>query len=167
MLSIKINDDPRIKNELQASKTDDNLLTLVLIRGIVSGQITLSKSQWEELRKYADGCFKKQRNKREIVNHQINFPFEGDRFINAWSNWKHYKLKEKQFSYKTALSEQSAIDLLTKYSNGIEDEAIEIIYTAIGNGWTGFHPLRKDGKQKQKPSTSSGIYEKLAQRFGK
>ena len=76
---------------------------------------------------------------RTEVNQSTNlvFPFDSDRFKNAWKEWKEYKRTEKRFSFKSHQSEQTALHKLHNDAEGNEQLAIYAIGTAIANGYTG------------------------------
>ena len=76
--------------------------------------------------------------KREIV-----MPFEGEGFVEAWQLWKQYKKEEKNFRFKSPISEQASLIDLQKISNQNEQDAIAIIHTAISKGWSGLHADKK------------------------
>ena len=71
---------------------------------------------------------------------ELVFPFESDRFIQAWSEWREYKRTQFKFKFKTTKSEQLALHKLHKDTHGDEQQAIEAITTAIASGWRGLFP---------------------------
>ena len=83
----------------------------------------------------------------------INLPFNSKRFSNAWSLWKEYKKKDFRFSFKSAISESSALSKLHKMSEGNEESALLIIEQSVANGWKGFFELSKSqNKKSNEPS---------------
>ena len=74
---------------------------------------------------------------------KVIFPFEGGLFAEAWVLWKQYKKEEKNFRFKSPISEQASLIDLQKISNNNEQEAIAIIHTAISKGWAGLHADKK------------------------
>ena len=85
-------------------------------------------------------------NNRE-VNREVSresaslvFPFDSDRFIQAWSEWREYKRTQFKFKFKTTKSEQLALHKLHRDTHGDEQQAIEAITTAIASGWRGLFP---------------------------
>src|SRR4051812_5975783 len=70
-------------------------------------------------------------------------PFS-ENFLNDWDLWKKFKKDELNFSYKTVLSEQAAINELVHLSKGEESAAKKIIHQSIANGWKGFFELRTE-----------------------
>ena len=78
----------------------------------------------------------------------IVLPFEGYNFAEAWQIWKEYKRVEKNFKFKSKVSEQAALLNLQKISNNNETQAIEIIHNAIAQGWAGLYADKK-GKAKK------------------
>ncbi len=83
----------------------------------------------------------------------INLPFNSKRFSNAWSLWKGYKKKDFRFSFKSAISESTALSKLHKMSEGNEENALLIIEQSVANGWKGFFELSKSqNKKSNEPS---------------
>lgn len=83
----------------------------------------------------------------------INLPFNSKRFSNAWSLWKEYKKKDFRFSFKSAISESTALSKLHKMSEGNEENALLIIEQSVANGWKGFFELSKSqNKKSNEPS---------------
>ena len=78
----------------------------------------------------------------------IVLPFEGGLFGETWQTWKEYKRVEKNFKFKSKVSEQAALLNLQKISNNNETQAIEIIHNAIAQGWAGLYADKK-GKAKK------------------
>ena len=65
-------------------------------------------------------------------------------FSKDWDLWKKFKADEFNFFYKTAISEQAAINELVQLSNGEEAVAQKIIRASIANGWKGFFQLKTE-----------------------
>tara|TARA_R110001606_G_scaffold224547_1_gene372662 strand:+ start:122 stop:781 length:660 start_codon:yes stop_codon:yes gene_type:complete len=83
----------------------------------------------------------------------INLPFNSKRFSNAWSLWKEYKKKDFRFTFKSAISESSALSKLHNMSEGNEENALLIIEQSVANGWKGFFELSKSqNKKSNEPS---------------
>ena len=83
----------------------------------------------------------------------INLPFNSKRFSNAWSLWKEYKKKDFRFSFKSSMSESTALSKLHKMSDGNEENALLIIEQSVANGWKGFFELSKSqNKKSNEPS---------------
>lgn len=78
----------------------------------------------------------------------INLPFNSKRFSNAWSLWKDYKKKDFRFTFKSSISERSALSKLYKLSEGNEESALLIIEQSVANGWKGFFELSKSQNTK-------------------
>ena len=85
-------------------------------------------------------------HKRSLSRTEVNqstktenliFPFDSDRFKNAWKEWKEYKRTEKRFSFKSEQSEQTALHKLHNDAEGNEQLAIYAIGSAIANGYSG------------------------------
>jgi len=73
----------------------------------------------------------------------IVMPFGGDLFAETWQIWKQYKKEEKNFRFKSSISEQASLIDLQKISNNNETDAIAIIHKAISKGWSGLHADKK------------------------
>ena len=78
-----------------------------------------------------------------------------------WSKWKEYKTKEHKFSFKSEISERSALNELVKLSNNQETVAIQIINQSITNGWKGLFTIKNQSNDKS--NRNSGAYELLEQ----
>ena len=59
-----------------------------------------------------------------------------------WERWCLYKKQQHRFTYKSEDSKNTALKHLYEYSGGNIQRARLVIDTAIGRGWTGFHPLK-------------------------
>lgn len=98
------------------------------------GAITAGKErngkEWNRKGKEGEGIFFKN-------------PFS-ENFLKEWDLWKKFKKDELNFSYKTALSEQAAMNELVGLSKGDEAAAKKIIHQSIANGWKGFFELKTE-----------------------
>lgn len=74
---------------------------------------------------------------------KVVMPFEGELFLEAWKLWKEYKRVEKNFRFKSSISEQASLLNLQKISNQNEQQAIAIIHNAIAQGWSGLYADKK------------------------
>lgn len=63
----------------------------------------------------------------------VSFPFDSVEFHSAWSRWVEYRNEIKK-PYKSAVSEQTALNQLSKFN---ETFAIHLIEKSIANGWQG------------------------------
>ncbi len=72
---------------------------------------------------------------------EIQFPWPGEKFLEAWTLWKKFKKEQFRFSYKK-IAEQAALKELTELSLGSEDVAIAIINQSISKGWQGLFELK-------------------------
>ena len=79
----------------------------------------------------------------------IEMPFEGYKFAEAWQIWKQYKKVEKNFRFKSSISEQASLINLQKISNNNEEDAITIIHTAVAQGWSGLYAGKKAKGKKE------------------
>ena len=100
---------------------------------------------------------------------EVTNPF-GDKFKESWNLWKQYKVEAFKFTYKSAISEQSAINSLVKMSGGKEDVAIQIINQSFENQWEGFWPLKDKSNGKQTVNTDTerqSLNDAINKRFGR
>ena len=86
---------------------------------------------------------------QNIHRKEIVMPFDGEGFLEAWQLWKQYKKEEKNFRFKSPISEQASLLDLQKISNQNEQQAIAIIHTAISKGWAGLHADKKAKGKKE------------------
>lgn len=80
----------------------------------------------------------KQTNKGVLI-----FPFNTDSFLALWAEWIDYKKVQHRFKYKSAKSEQLALNSLAKHGATNEQEARQIIESSMANGWAGLFDLKK------------------------
>ena len=85
---------------------------------------------------------------QDTTKKEIVFPFEGDLFAEAWVLWKQYKKEEKNFRFRSSISEQASLLDLQKISNNNEQQAIATIHRSISKGWSGLHPDKKAKAEK-------------------
>lgn len=79
-------------------------------------------------------------------------PFS-EEFVKQWDFWKMYKKEDHGFTFKSAMSEQAALNELVYLSDGKEEDAIRIINRSMAQGWKGLfriHKPKEDGKQQAK-----------------
>ena len=88
---------------------------------------------------------------KDKVKDMVILPFESENFIKYWTFWKDFKNKQFNFKFKTAQSEQSALNDLVNLSDGFEETAIKIIEQSMAKGWKGLFKLKND-------SNESGTY---------
>jgi hypothetical protein len=81
---------------------------------------------------------------KDKVKDMVILPFESEDFIKYWTYWKEFKNKQFNFKFKTALSEQSALNDLVELSDGFEDTAIKIIQQSMAKGWKGLFKLKNE-----------------------
>lgn len=108
---------------------------------------------------------KKQEN-GEVVN-----PFS-ENFTPIWELWKRYKKDLFKFTYKSWITEQSALNKLVRISGGDESVAIEIIEDSMANQWEGLFPIKINSKFNGKETNGSNpaaqresVNEALNKRF--
>jgi hypothetical protein len=95
---------------------------------------------------------------------KIIFPFSTEKFEDAWGEWKAYKLSQHAFKYKTAKTEQTALNELLKLSKGKEFTALEIIQRSIANGWKGFFEIKPNNNgqnNKYEKPTAEDVLERI------
>lgn len=80
-------------------------------------------------------------------------PSVSETFREKWKDWLDYKLTSHGFRYKTAKSEQIAINALWDLADKNELNAIAILSQSIMNGWEGLFQVRSP--QKNNPETKS------------
>lgn len=83
----------------------------------------------------------------------VIYPFTSDEFINAWRDWKEYKLLEHGFKYKSKVSQQASLRQLSNMAKGNEQLAIDIIYYTISKTWHGFQLPKNNETTKSKYDT--------------
>lgn len=102
-------------------------------------------------------------------NYEVVLPF-GVNFEQNWDIWKRYKKEQFNFTYKSLISEQSAINKLVELAQGREDIAIAIIRQSCENGWRGLFAIQTHYNG-QKSTGGSGIRGEVndlySKRFGK
>ena len=102
-----------------------------------------------------NGNEKKMKMKNEKDNEIVN-PFS-DSFLPLWDRWLQYKRDEYSFRYRSASSQQTALNGLHKLANGDEEIAIKIMEQSVINGWKGFFALKKDQQLSQAAKKNHGI----------
>lgn len=137
----------------------------------LSKKLDILKEKEEEQDKEADKEVETEEEKDKGVQGEIlTLPFSSEEFTTMWGSWKTYKKEQHNFKYKSASTEQAALNSLTKVSGGIEQKAIDIILQSIGNGWKGFFELTTSnngtgntGKTGKGPASSSAAsaFEKI------
>jgi hypothetical protein len=85
---------------------------------------------------------------------KIFLPWDTPDFVKAWELWKKYKKEEKNFRFKSEISEQAALKGLSEMTNHNEQEAIKAIHTAIEKGWAGLFKIKN-----QKNGSGSALTE--------
>lgn len=81
---------------------------------------------------------------------EVENPFVGDGFVDAWARWKEYKRAEHRFTFKSKETEKTAINRLHNETEGNTQRAIDAIDASIANGWKGLFPERVT--QRDQPS---------------
>lgn len=116
------------------------------------------------------GEVKERRGKEAATPTDLVFPFASEEFKKMWNAWKEYKTKQHKFTFKSAITEQAAINELTKISGGAEKNAIEIILQSIAQGWKGLFPLKQNHQngtaKNQSPAGLNDYKQELARKVG-
>lgn len=87
----------------------------------------------------------------EVVN-----PFT-DSFEEKWKMWLYYKKECHKFEYKSAISEQAALNQLVDLSEGDEEHAARILNQSMANNWKGLFKVHNPKKDKHvKPIAEKG-----------
>jgi hypothetical protein len=92
----------------------------------------------------------KERKVKEIKEKKVNkgkeivFPFDSEVFKKYWSLWLEFKKEQFNFTYKSNISIQSALNELVRLSNGQEQIAVKIIEQSMAKGWQGFFQLKNE-----------------------
>lgn len=141
---------PEGKNETQKSqpvkdkpKKPDTVTDTVTVTGTVTGTGTV----------------------KDTDTKKIALPFSSEKFSTAWLLWKDYKKKQFRFTFKSSLSELTALKKLNDLANGDEVTALLIMENSVAQGWKGFFKLDNQGKAKGQPVNSEYINE-LKTRLG-
>jgi uncharacterized protein YdaU (DUF1376 family) len=87
-----------------------------------------------------DENINKDEDKREGKG-EIIYPWNDEKFMEAWQLWKQYKKEQHNFSYKP-IGEQGALKDLSELSKNNMEIGIAIIYQSIKKGWKGFFELK-------------------------
>lgn len=104
-----------------------------------------------------------KKEKPKIETLQIINPFVDELFIEHWEKWKTYKIKEKNFKWKSDISEGVSIKKLFKDSNGNLKLAILMIENAIANGYSGIFPIKNQNLNNQHGTQKQNASEQFEQ----
>jgi hypothetical protein len=96
---------------------------------------------------------------------EVVMPWDSLLFREKWQLWKDYKKKEHRFGFKSEVSEQMALKKLTEVSNGQENRAIELIETAISNGWKGIHEVTQKNQTNGNRTNAAELAYSLANKI--
>lgn len=80
---------------------------------------------------------------------KVILPWKTENFEVAWDGWKKFKKTQHRFTYKTAETEQAAIERLVEIAEKSESEAIEIIKYSIAQGYQGLYKEKNNGSTKK------------------
>lgn len=87
---------------------------------------------------------------KEVVN-----PFTDD-FKEKWDIWLMYKKEVHRFEYKSAISEQAALNQLVDLSEGDEEHAARILNQSMANNWKGLFKVHNPKKDKKNGESTEG-----------
>ena len=82
----------------------------------------------------------------------IVLPFDSNKFKDAWDKFKLYKKNQFGFTYKSTITEMTALSQLQKLSESDEKTALLILEQSVANGWKGIFKLKDAVSNKHKPS---------------
>jgi hypothetical protein len=118
-------------------------------------------------------------NENEIVNEDINrdiiinkektqklkiakepLVFASDDWEVLWKGWAEYKQTEHRDGYKSAKTEQVAINKLVEMSGGDLTKAQEIVKQSIANRWKGLFTIKQNANV-----TTKSNFEQYQQRY--
>jgi uncharacterized protein YdaU (DUF1376 family) len=90
---------------------------------------------------------KSKEEKSRIKKSQILDPFSfcSESFIPVWEKWLNYR-KEVRKPYRTETGMITKYNELVSLSGNDASKALAIVDQSIGNEWTGFFPLKTNGK---------------------
>ena len=99
------------------------------------------------------------KDKDKVEGAKINFHWAGFEIVELWDKWKDYKFDHFKFKYKTASSEQAAIDSLVDLSGKNFEIAKDIVKQSIANGWKGFFLPKNSQIQTLSPKKNTNPYQ--------
>ena len=108
----------------------------------------------------------KQQNATPPPRDEVSNPF-GSSGTRIWDAWKSYKQDEHRKSYKSAKTEQQAINQLYELSGGNVETASKIVQQSIANQWQGLFELKtiKNGNQQSTKSLRERVQEEFNRRY--
>lgn len=109
----------------------------------------------------------KQQNATPPPRLEIDNPF-GASGTRIWDAWKSYKQDEHRKNYKSAKTEQQAINQLYELAGGNVETASKIVQQSIANQWQGLFELKNtnNGNQKSSGSLRESVQEEFNKRYG-
>ena len=105
--------------------------------------------------KVKESKVKEIKEKKVNKGKEIAFPFSSENFIKYWELWLEFKKEQFNFTYKSNISIQAALNELVKLSEGKEDIAVKIIEKSIAKGWQGFFKLKNESNANNNYSKST------------
>lgn len=129
---------------------------------------TETETETETITEAKTKTAKKAKAKIDVI-----MPWTDTAFVQHWDNWKTYKEDQFKFKYKSAATEQAALNDLAKISGGHSHIAIQIILQSIKNGWKGLFELKNTDNGNTKTNqtrvshiTNEQLHEAFTKRFG-
>jgi hypothetical protein len=145
------------------NRPQESAIPLELIQGLITEN---SPNVHRTITAGKEGKGMEWKGKEEAAFVFIN-PFS-EVFLKDWDLWKKFKADEFNFFYKTAISEQAAINELVQLSNGDEAVAQKIIRASIANGWKGFFQLKTENHGRSEgPRKPGGQNNSIQSAFSK
>lgn len=98
---------------------------------------------------------------------EIDNPF-GASGTRIWDAWKSYKQDEHRKNYKSAKTEQQAINQLYELAGGNVETASKIVQQSIANQWQGLFELKNtnNGNQKSSGNLRESVQAEFNKRYG-
>lgn len=137
--------------------------------GVSNAPMDMDKEIYKDMEEVKEKEIKKEKEKIEISQRKIDLPFETPEFERAWQTWKRYKYEQHKFTYKSSVTEQTALGNLARLSGGKELTALKIIEQSISNGWQGFFELKNEQQNgtKSNEQRRQDLAEALMGEFGR
>lgn len=107
-----------------------------------------------------------ERTNERTLKKEVEWPFDSDKFRDAWRAYLDMRKAQHRFTYKSLESEQIALHQLQKMSNGNEATAIAIIAQSIAWCWKGLFPLKQQRNEQQTGTTDGSLIEAHLRNLG-
>jgi DNA-binding transcriptional MocR family regulator len=103
---------------------------------------------------------------KTTLNKGVDWPFDSDKFRDAWRAYLDMRKAQHRFTYKSLESEQTALHQLQRMSNGNEATAIAIIAQSIAWCWKGLFPLKQQRNEQQTGTTDGSLIKAHLRNLG-